>query len=157
MVLLRAVTATQHSSSQGSSAGPVDGCLPPALFARLPVLASGTTVHVCVHMYPDAYLGPHAHAPEAVHILALDSSANGHDVPYRCTCQHSGQYLVLWVGCLLINQCTCLRLTCIIIRNVMVYVCIYTHVHTASDLPCMHAYADLGYIKSLYMHACVCM
>lgn len=94
----------QHSSSQGSSAGPVDGCLPPALFARLPVLASGTTVHECVHMCPEPYLGPHAHAPEAVHILVLDSSTDGHGVPYGCTCQHSGQYSVLWVGCLLINQ-----------------------------------------------------
>lgn len=34
---------------------------------------------------------------------------------------------------------------------------IYTHVHTASDLPCMHAYADMGYIRRLFMHACVCM
>lgn len=147
----------QHSSSQGSSADPVDGYLLPALFARLPVLASGTTAHECVHMCPEPYLGPHARGPEAFHILALDSSVNGHGVLYGCACQHSGQYLVLWVGCLLMNQCTCLRWTCVIIRNVMGYVCIYTHVYTASDVPFRHAYADMGYIRRLYMHACVCI
>lgn len=112
-------------------------------------------MHECVHMCPEPYLGPHAHAPEAVHSLALDSSANGHGVPYGCPCQRSGQYLVLWVGGLLINQCTCF--TCVIVRNVMGYVCVYTHVLIASDLLCMPVYADMGYIRRLYMHACVCM